>query len=79
MKRYEFSKTETFIHDDFFVDIVSTGKDYEAWLYKKDYSLKMLMFGMPEAQQSYNVFLEIVANSLSTKEYQEIYNIEYCD
>lgn len=69
-------KTSTYwINNDFLVDIVETPENYEAFLYSKDYSIKMSMFGCPISQQSYDYFLELVETNL--QEHIEAYKNEY--
>ena len=50
---------ETYEHGDYFVDIGTETTDsedvFKAWLCKKGYGVKMLMFGMP-ASQHYEYF-----------------------
>lgn len=54
-------KTKTYPLDQgFFVDITTTCKTYQAWLYHKEYSFKYLMFEVPKKQQDYDIFLDIV-------------------
>lgn len=69
-------KTETFwVRDLFFVDVNTLPENYEAWIYHKEYGVKMLMFGMPKYQQSYEEFLELVDDDAAT--YIDNYSQEY--
>ena len=60
------STMESFIydkHNSFFIDIVFSKTErgegiYEVWLYRKDYSVKELLFGLPEVQNGKTFTLE---------------------
>lgn len=56
------------VGNGFYVDIVldreSKYHTYEAWLFNHDYGQKMLMFGMPEKQQTLMEFIETVMANL---------------
>ena len=70
------NKIETYWHGgDWFVDIVTTPDNYEAYLYSKGCCIKELMFGMPIKQQSYEEFIEIVEGNVN--DHTEIYIKEY--
>lgn len=71
-------KIETFEFESWIVDIVTTDTNYEAWIYRSEYGVKMLMFGMPKEQQSYDEFIDIVEGNLETNEYQSMYLYDYC-
>ena len=68
------NRTMTYSHDNYFVDIVTTGSHYEAWIYRDDYfyrgdkGRKRFMFGRPKDQQSYFDFMELVTNSIGDYE-----------
>lgn len=68
-------------NDDYFVDIVITTYDsttvFEAWLYRKNCGIKMLMFGMPSYQQSFETFKEVV--EANVEDYIPLYEEDYCD
>ncbi len=84
------TKLETITYDvdeGFMVDIVYDPNKarYEAWLYNKEYGVKMHMFGLPKLQESDNKlldhrdFLEIVKNNLESEGYIQLYMKEYFD
>ena len=52
--------TQTFIDHGYLIDIVTNKKDYEAWIYDDESTVKRFMFGAPQEQQSYSEFLDIV-------------------
>lgn len=60
---------------NFMVDIVVTEYGYEAFLYKSNYGVKSLMFGLQE--KDIDVFVEIVEANLL--DYMSIYEENYCD
>jgi hypothetical protein len=62
MKRLENIRSmESYAYDsEHYIDIIETNETYEAWLYKRDYGFKTLMFGVPITQQSKEVFMHIV-------------------
>lgn len=58
---YKEVKTKTYVADKgYMVDIITTCATYSAYIYHRDYGIKILMFGMPKKQQSYEEFLKIV-------------------
>lgn len=67
----------TYEHGEFLVDIVTTSDTYEAWIYREEYGVKNLMFGVPKEQQTLDVFLEIVAANV--EEYGANYDEEYVE
>ena len=69
--------TTTYEHRGFLVDIVTTSDCYEAWICRKDYTVKTLMFGVPKEQQTLDVFLEIVAANV--EKYGAAYDNEYAN
>lgn len=65
-------QTLTFdVGDGFFVDIVTDNphKEYDAWLYHKDYGVKQLMFGGTFEQNRYKDFLNLVEVNLDGYEH----------
>ena len=56
MTRYE--------HGEYYIDIIETAENYEAWIVGKNIGLESLMFGMPKEQQTCKEFLEIVEANL---------------
>lgn len=59
--RMKASKTDTYCYrDDWMIDIISTSKEYKAYLYNSGYSVKELLLSSPKGQQSYELFLSIV-------------------
>lgn len=66
MKRLENVKSiECYAYDkEYYIDIIETSETYEAWLYKRNYGFKTLMFGVPITQQSKEVFIDIVTGNV---------------
>ena len=66
-------------NDDYFVDIAIVTNDlevvFEAWLYKKGYGVKMLMYGMPARQINYEYYKECVEADVD--DYIEMYKESY--
>lgn len=60
---------------NFMVDVVETEYGHEAFLYKSDYGVKDLMFGLHE--KDIDVFVKIVEANLLA--YMSIYEKNYCD
>lgn len=54
------TRTKTYVHHGYLIDIVANRNDYEAWIYADDMGEKHLMFGAPKCQQAYNDFLDLV-------------------
>ena len=67
----------TFCDGDFLIDIVETDKAWEAWLYRKDYGVKDLMFGMSKKDYSEDRFLDFVMVNLEWHE--EFYDKEHSE
>lgn len=69
--------------DGFMFDLVTRSGDtmkddtYEAWVYHKDYGVKMLMWGVPQDSTDYWGFKDMVASTL--EENIEGYREEYMD
>lgn len=69
----------------FMVDIIVTKDEFEAWIYHKNYGIKMLMWGEPKKNfrfgkpytQTFNDFKELVEFNID--EYAESYAEEYFD
>lgn len=76
MKRTEI-KTVTYDTGfrNFMVDVVETEYGYDAYLYKSDYGIKDLMFGLQE--KDIDEFVEIVEANLL--EHMCIFEEEHCD
>ena len=78
-------KTETYkYNDNYYIDIVHYVhvdwpelETYEAWIYRHDYGIKMLMYGMPATQQSDLTFLRTA--TANADEYIKLYEEKYCD
>jgi len=69
--------TTTYEHGEFLVDIVTTNDSREAWLYRKDYGVKSLMFGAYISLNTLEEFLETVEENLD--EYEKNYDAEYAE
>ena len=73
-------KTVTYKHDDYYIDIVEMDDSFESYIYGKDSSLKMLMFGSAKKQSdciyfdhvTFDDFMEMVESNLN--EYIATYN-----
>lgn len=76
MKRANISIT-TYECGEYMVDIATTSDSYEAWIYRKEYGVKDLMFGMPQAQQTLDEFLDIVEANI--EDYAKGYDEEYAE
>jgi hypothetical protein len=66
MKRLENVKSiECYAYDtEHNIDIIETNETYEAWLFKRNYGFKTLMFGVPITQQSKEEFINIVTKNV---------------
>ena len=73
MKRVEKVRSiEVYAFDnEHYIDIVEDDETYEAWLYRRDYGFKTMMFGFPITQQSKEAFIDIVA--MNVNEYLPMY------
>ena len=59
--RMKASTTDTYCYrDDWMIDIISTSKEYKAYLYNSGYGVKELLLSSLKEQQSYELFLSIV-------------------
>lgn len=75
------SKTKTYEYrDGFLVDLVDNGKEIEAYLYHKDYSIKNLIFGLrKEDVNSEEELKEIITANLTNDTYIEKYTEQYME
>lgn len=63
--RMKASKTDTYCYrDDWMIDIISTSKEYKAYLYNSGYSVKELLLSSPKGQQSYEIFIRAVESDV---------------
>lgn len=75
MKKLTSYKTETFSYKkDYRIDVVTMKDMYEAWIYRKDYGTKNLMFGVYKRNETYEGFLDLV--EANADDYVTIYNDE---
>ena len=77
-KMKEIKNRLTFTYDadnGFYVDIVVEANERGAWLYHKEYGIKMFMFGAINTDP--NTFLDMIQNNLAT--YIEDYEADYMD
>ena len=74
MKKSDISIT-TYECGEYLVDIVTTGDSYEAWIYRKEFGVKDLMFLVQKKQQTLDEFLEIV--EANVEDYGENYDEGY--
>lgn len=74
MIKKENKSYEIFEINDYIVEIDKTGKYIECWLYKKDYCIKIFMFGIDTTDDDY---LDILIANVD--EYIENYEKEYCN
>lgn len=68
---------------DYIVDIIELPEEWEAWLYHKDYTVKMLMFGSLKKQElidgpkecDLKAFIELVDRNVNDyiDDYEETY------
>lgn len=59
-------KTKTYPLDKgFFLDITTGCKEYNAWLYHKDYGIKSHIYGMFKCDIEYNEFLDLLENTIN--------------
>lgn len=77
MKKVMSIRTTTYEDGDFLIDIVETDKAWEAWLYRKDYGVKDLMFGMLKKDYSEDRFLNFVIVNLEWHE--EFYDKDHAE
>ena len=59
LTKYDIKTTTYRYNDDFLIDIVQAGDYLEAWIYRRDYGVKDLMFGTEDIK--YDEFLDTVA------------------
>lgn len=68
-------------NEDYLVDIVITPDEFEAWLYKKGYAIKDMMFGVCRQQVGYEEtlenFIDMVESNLICQNYIEHYEEDY--
>lgn len=62
-------KITRFEDGDFYIDIVESESDFEAWITEKEYGLSALMFGVPRKQAdaddvSFTSFCELIESNL---------------
>lgn len=77
MKKIPNLLRETYEHNGYIIETYAGSGVYEAWLCNPAYGVKMLMFGVPQEQQPYEEFVNIVfANA---EDYIETYKAEYED
>jgi len=71
--------TETYLTsiDNFAVDVVEYPEVYAAFLYRLEYGVKTLMFGVDNAEVTKEEFLAMVDANLAS--YADLYTQEYCD
>lgn len=72
----------TYKKGDYYIDIVTKEKMYEAWIYKDSdnwVSPKFYMFGMPKRQQDYFTFYEIARDNLDEYKYMCDANVTFPD
>lgn len=74
MKQADITIT-TYECGEYLVDIVTTGDSYEAWIYRKEFGVKDLMFLVQKKQQTLDEFLEIV--EANVEDYGENYDEGY--
>lgn len=78
MKQIDLDTAKVYKYNDTYnVDVVTTSDTYEAWLYSKYESLKMLIFGLPKEQQPFDEVLKLFENSVPKyiKSYEDL--LEY--
>lgn len=63
--------------EDFLIDITVSNEGREAWIYRRSYGVKNLMFGVDEDQETEESFLKLVW--LNIPYHVDIYNNEEID
>lgn len=70
-------KTETYdLGDDFFVDIVDTGKTYDSYIYRTNLGFKDFIFGVDKSSCSHSEYLAMLNRNVD--EYIEDFAEQYC-
>ena len=69
--------TTTYTDGEYMIDIVTGDDWYDAWLYRKDIGVKMLMFGIQKKDSTADELLEMALNDLES--YKRIYNEDYAE
>ena len=74
LKKYQ-CKINSYIADDYILEIHEGEDIYEAWLKHKDYGISISMFGLLKSQYNYGEFLEIAEANLDDhiKLYESLY------
>ena len=85
MKRTN-AKITRFESGNWYIDIVETKDEFNAWLTRKGYGVSSHMFGSPKTQHpndrpaltvSFDDFCDLVEGNL--REYKALYNEDYAD
>lgn len=59
-------KTKTYPLDQgFFLDVTTTCKQYDAWLYHKNYGIKEHIYGMNKCDIEYDNFLDLIESTIA--------------
>lgn len=78
MRKISDIKTDTYqFSENYFIDIVTSNDGYDAFLYNKNYGIKVFMFGCPRYYQTYDEFLGMVY--VNATDYIYEYETEYLD
>lgn len=58
-------KTKSYpLNQGFWIDIVTSCKEYNAWLYHKSYGIKEHIYGMQKQDITYDDFLDLIENTI---------------
>lgn len=77
MKKINEIKTEIYKSGSYYIEISTTKKEIGAWIWNKDYGVKMHMWSEPIEQTNYSEFFMTVCKTIS--EYKKTYQEEYED
>lgn len=65
--------------EDYIVDVVIHNCVLEAWLYRKDYSVKMFLYGVKASDIGFDDFVYQVAHYIEENDCIKFYEEEYVD
>lgn len=65
--------------EDYIVDVVINNCVLEAWLYRKDYSIKMFLYGVKASDIEFDDFVYQVAHYIEENDCIKFYEEEYVD
>ena len=77
MDKISNSIKETYKRGEYVIEISETGETYEVWIYREQYGIKMLMFGLLKEDTPLAEFIKIVERNFYN--YAATYHDEYED